>query len=229
MKRRLALAFTLLMAPLFTLPETTAAPSNQSPTTIDYFNVSIVRPGDFGPNVWVVQLRLHSMGYSVVLDSVYGPQTYRAVTHFQGANGLVKDGVVGPATQRALGIALAGSTARTPSSIFQPTSPSRTVNSPTVVANVERWHSLAIQAGWTEAQWPKLACIINRESRGNPLSNTSGHWGLLQIHTGTLGYIQQAGGTNIWQLFDPAMNLAVGYRMFLARGWGPWASTTGGC
>jgi hypothetical protein len=184
------------------------------------FSVPIVQLGSFGPDVFAVQLRLHQFGYTVVLDSVYGPQTYRAVTHFQRANGLVADGVVGPATQRAMGIVLG----------WHPVvSVSRTVTSPAVVANVERWHQAALQAGWSESQWPKLACVINRESRGNPLSRTGHYFGLLQINNGALGYIQQAGGSSVWDLFDGPMNLRVGYRMYLARGWSPWSSTTGGC
>ena len=48
-------------------------------------------------------------GQAVLLpaDGVYGPQTERAVRHFQSRKGLTVDGVVGSQTARALGVDLA--------------------------------------------------------------------------------------------------------------------------
>ena len=52
-----------------------------------------------GAGVRLVQHRVH-----VAVDGVYGPGTARAVRRFQKAHGLHPDGIVGPATWRALGI-----------------------------------------------------------------------------------------------------------------------------
>lgn len=51
-----------------------------------------------------VQTALRSYGYSIVVDGLYGPQTTRAVRHWQRANGLTIDGIAGPITQASLGI-----------------------------------------------------------------------------------------------------------------------------
>ena len=61
-----------------------------------------VRPtisqGDTGMDVIFLQQRLH-----VTADGIFGPKTVSAVRHFQSTHNLVVDGVVGPATWKALG------------------------------------------------------------------------------------------------------------------------------
>jgi uncharacterized protein (TIGR02594 family) len=61
-----------------------------------------LREGDRGPRVRDLQLTLKSLTYAVDLDGVFGPQTRRAVSSFQLANGLTIDGVVGPFTAAKL-------------------------------------------------------------------------------------------------------------------------------
>lgn len=58
-------------------------------------------PGDTGQEVVQVQMYLRSFGYSVKVDGTYGPQTTRAVQHFQRANKLLADGEAGPITMAA--------------------------------------------------------------------------------------------------------------------------------
>lgn len=65
-------------------------------------NSATVSPGDADMQVAKVQLTLKSMGYSLVVDGVYGPQTGKAIRHFQKANGLYVDGIVGPRTAAIL-------------------------------------------------------------------------------------------------------------------------------
>jgi hypothetical protein len=62
-----------------------------------------LRQGATGGDVNYLQRRLREYGYNVEVDSKFGPKTASAVRAFQNANGLVPDGIVGPATWAALG------------------------------------------------------------------------------------------------------------------------------
>ena len=66
--------------------------------------------GDKGQDVTKIQQRLRQYGYmDAPADGIFGQATYNAVIRFQKKNGLKADGVVGPATAAALGVALSGS------------------------------------------------------------------------------------------------------------------------
>ena len=81
-----------------TTPTTTAAraPRSLAPT-------STLKPGDTGAQVKRLQRALAQLGYSPgSVDGDYGPSTVAAVKRFQQASKLTADGVVGPATLRAL-------------------------------------------------------------------------------------------------------------------------------
>ena len=73
--------------------------------------------GDRGADVTRIQQKLRQYGYmSAPADGIFGQATYEAVVWFQQKNGLRADGVVGPATAAALGVALSsGSGAATAS------------------------------------------------------------------------------------------------------------------
>lgn len=64
------------------------------------------RPFMVGPDVRRVQERLIELGerFSMNPDGEFGHVTDRAVTAFQGENGLEPDGIVGPGTRKALGL-----------------------------------------------------------------------------------------------------------------------------
>jgi peptidoglycan hydrolase-like protein with peptidoglycan-binding domain len=55
-----------------------------------------------GTNVRKIQLLLRARGAALGVDGIFGPQTENAVKQFQGAKGLVVDGVVGNQTWSAL-------------------------------------------------------------------------------------------------------------------------------
>lgn len=59
-------------------------------------------PGDSGDDIFAVQNKLAALGYHLGADGVYGPATEAAVKEFQASHGLEVDGLVGPATYRAL-------------------------------------------------------------------------------------------------------------------------------
>ena len=61
---------------------------------------AVVKRGDRGAKVERIQ---RALGLSPA-DGVFGPATKRAVKRFQRRHGLVPDGVVGPATNAALGL-----------------------------------------------------------------------------------------------------------------------------
>ena len=66
--------------------------------------VKVLREGDHGAEVELMQARLHALGYmrKGEIDGDFGKITKGAVLCFQLENGLDPDGVCGPATQAAL-------------------------------------------------------------------------------------------------------------------------------
>lgn len=68
-----------------------------------------LRRGSRGDLVTTLQKRLKTWGYYTGnVDGVFGSQTEQAVKYFQRKNGLAADGIVGPATAKAVGISLTG-------------------------------------------------------------------------------------------------------------------------
>lgn len=58
--------------------------------------------GDTGVGVTNLQKNLNTLGFSLEVDSVFGPKTENAVRAFQKTNGLEIDGIVGPKTQNSM-------------------------------------------------------------------------------------------------------------------------------
>lgn len=218
---RVALVFTLLMIlALFGLimamenaPSASASPAVQVATCAT------------GDAVTRVQQRLAAFGYTVAVDGDYGPQTTRAVRHFQKVNGLVADGIAGPITSAALGIT-AGATAVSPAvrgaqTQITPPPPapvSFDAKCPQYVGLVEFF-----SPGW-DVQ--RMDAIMYRESRCRPdvTSNTGCCRGLFQIHQLHVPNLGVCGVYSASDLFDPGKNVcaaAVVYRR--AGGMSPWA------
>lgn len=66
---------------------------------------TILKKGSRGSEVQVLQRKLTSLGYSTKgVDGIFGANTDQAVRQFQKARHLAVDGIVGPATKKALGI-----------------------------------------------------------------------------------------------------------------------------
>lgn len=69
-----------------------------------------IQQGSTGADVRTVQQKLKNWGYyRGAVDGIYGAQTRKAVVWFQQKNGLTADGIVGPATLKALGMSASGS------------------------------------------------------------------------------------------------------------------------
>ncbi|HEX9883936.1 MAG TPA: peptidoglycan-binding domain-containing protein, partial [Desulfobaccales bacterium] len=62
----------------------------------------LIKEGDTGPAVLLVQSRLRELGYDQGAESGFGPDTSEAVRRFQRGQGLRPDGVVGPRTRARL-------------------------------------------------------------------------------------------------------------------------------
>ncbi len=99
----LSLSTLSLMAPFVAVATTPALACDCNQGTIVPVNLSgLPQLGSSGPEVFVIQQQLNQAGFAVAADGVFGSDTDRAVRSFQSANGLVVDGVVGPATRQAL-------------------------------------------------------------------------------------------------------------------------------
>lgn len=81
-------------------------------------------------------------------------------------------------------------------------------------------------APWPEYLWPVVACLVSRESKGNPLAiGSAAERGLLQVHPITWPYLAGYGITPDG-LFDPATNIRAGYLLYLeAGGLRPWGGS----
>ena len=79
-----------------------AAPAIALPQAAQPIAWPVVRRGSDGQPVRSLQYLLRARGHTVAVDGAFGARTDRAVRAFQRSRGLAVDGVVGPATWRAL-------------------------------------------------------------------------------------------------------------------------------
>lgn len=94
-RRALAAALAILCLLALLIPITAQAAS--------------LRVGSRGEEVKTLQTKLKRWGYYTGgVDGIFGNGTKAAVVYFQKANGLTPDGVVGPATAKALGMSTGG-------------------------------------------------------------------------------------------------------------------------
>lgn len=69
-------------------------------------DATLSKTGSRGEEVRQIQQKLSNWGYySGKVDGIYGIETKNAVVRFQRKNGLTSDGIAGPATLRAMGLA----------------------------------------------------------------------------------------------------------------------------
>nr|WP_224771221.1 peptidoglycan-binding protein [Metabacillus idriensis] len=78
-------------------------PSSVSPSVPAMNNGQILKKGSRGPAVEELQRKLTSLGFSTKgIDGAFGNNTDQAVRQFQKSRRLTVDGIVGPATRKAL-------------------------------------------------------------------------------------------------------------------------------
>lgn len=104
------------------------------------------------------------------------------------------------------------------------------------------WYPLAIEVGWPDELWPRLAKIMWRESRCQPDAHydgdpNGGSYGLMQIngfwcrprYAGDPGWLQSAGVLDTCdELYDPETVLHASLHVYIyslyqnKNGWHPW-------
>lgn len=98
----LALALSCAFAASVSAAQSRAGGASSDGTVAVAAHDGVLKRGSRGPLVVQLQRRLE-----LPADGVFGPQTARAVRHFQARKGLTVDGIVGPQTASALGVELA--------------------------------------------------------------------------------------------------------------------------
>nr|DAD89174.1 MAG TPA: Lysozyme [Siphoviridae sp. ct5Px37] len=73
-----------------------------TPVTTQTGNTDLLRKGDRGDDVKLLQHRLNLLGWQLTEDGIWGIKTDQAVRNYQYKAGLTVDGIVGPKTQAAL-------------------------------------------------------------------------------------------------------------------------------
>ena len=107
-------------------------------------------------------------------------------------------------------------------------------------SDVDRWYESAIAAGWSEADWPRLACVIHRESRGNPAAHNPRYpddsYGLIQLNMRAhRDWVGPLVGGDFTRLFNGFVNLKTGRTLYdmavgyYGNGWRPWFASDGSC
>jgi hypothetical protein len=182
-----------------------------------------LRLGSVGDDVREVQEALRTLGYAVRVDGRFGTQTERVVRHWQRANGLMVDGIVGAATLRSLEIAAPGSgtgrAVRGSAVRVQPApAPPPAVSSYT--GPCSEWASAMEFFGLPPETFGP---IMYRESRCRPdvTSSTGCCHGLLQVHRIHLPKPECRAYSQA-DLFDPAINICVASILFKRSGLAPW-------
>ena len=179
--------------------------------------------GDSGAEVAEVQEALVEGGWWTWVGGEFGPHTLKTVRAFQRANGLQVDGIVGPVTGSALGLATAERGTQT-----QIAAPEVVIAPPPAptAGRCTEWEStlefFAPPQGWDVVRMSK---IMYRESRCRPdvTSSTGCCHGLLQMHQMHVRNLAPCGVYSASDLFSPGKNICSASILFQrAGGYSPW-------
>jgi peptidoglycan hydrolase-like protein with peptidoglycan-binding domain len=143
------------------------------------FGARLIRRGMVGWDVSTLQFRLSKGGVRISgIDGIFGRSTLGAVRRFQSRRGLVVDGLVGPATRRAL--------TRTPHRGGSKASPSRGASPEKVYKMLGHWARyygvgprLVRAVAWMESgfQWN--------------VTSSAGAWGVMQVMPATWRFVER--------------------------------------
>jgi peptidoglycan hydrolase-like protein with peptidoglycan-binding domain len=154
--------------------------------------------------------QLHRFGYTINTPA----RAERAIRHWQRANGLTVDGIVGPAVLASLGLDRLPPTASVPAVRLDPP--------PAPAADTVEG---IIRDVWPDDLEDHALAIATRESRLVPTARNACCFGLFQIHwrahhlwlTSDLGITQPA------ELLDARTNAQAAFALYQLDGWAPWA------
>lgn len=180
----------------------------------------LVRFGDRGDRVTYVQTLLVQVGYVAVdIDGRFGPDTLKAVKHWQKVNGIEQTGIVGPKTWRAF---TAIKIATTPLSAGSGgLKPATRVNPPQAPpGDVEA----IIRDVWPDEIEGWAVSVASRESNLQPGARNWCCYGLFQIYFQVhRSWLDDYGVYQPSDLFDPRVNATVALALYQATGPEPWA------
>lgn len=208
--RRIGVLLCMIVAVGAAVPRGEVA---MSAPTVTPTHVAVAQPDG---NVMAAQSWLANRGYSTRPTGYYDDITRRAVAHFQRANGIAPDGIVGPAVLRAMGLPISSTTA----------APPVTAPPPSPVAGRCPYTHLLVEYSLPVGYFDR---VMYRESRCQANAYNGRHrdrsYGLLQINTkGALwGELKRRCGlTSKDQLFDPRTNVACAAQLYKVYGKKPW-------
>lgn len=167
-----------------------------------------------------VQRALSNFGYVIAVDGFYGPQTVRAVKHWQRVNGLLVDGIAGPVTLPTL---LGAKRSATQSQTASP--PPAPTPQPTDF-NCESWRPLFVKHN---IPFDKFLPIMQRESRCSNarnynVSTRDDSFGVLQTNRwGNLDAVWTRNGMSRSEHATPEGGVRAAAMLYRACGsMGPW-------
>ena len=204
-------AVVAALAPVDIIAAGTGSVETVTVSTLDGTGGGLLHVGDTGLRVAEVQQLLASFGYTVRVDGVYGPQTARAVAHWQHANHLRGGGrVVDTDTLSSL---------RTTAEVRKTPVPGRATTRPPTGTGVVT----IIRNIWPPDLADRAVAIAMRESRLQPGARNACCYGLFQIHYGAHhAWLATIGVTSPSQLLDPVVNATAAYALYQRDGWHPW-------
>lgn len=199
-------AATVLAVLCWSIPETDAA----APATIRHTAPATIRHVDIDTTLQALD-RLHSFGYTIDTAA----RADRAIRHWQRANGLTVDGIIGPETLASLRLGSPGATATVPAvrNTTPPPAPAAATSPEQIIRDI-----------WPDDLEDRAVQIAYRESRLQPAARNACCYGLFQInYRAHRAWLPGIGVTSPADLLDPATNAAAALALYQAAGWGPWS------
>jgi peptidoglycan hydrolase-like protein with peptidoglycan-binding domain len=166
--------------------------------------------------------RLHAYGYAIDTPT----RADRAIRHWQKANGLTVDGIVGPQTLASLGLGgtAAGADAGGRRAPAAP-KPARPTPQPAASRPAAGDVEAVIRDVWPDDLEDWALRIVSRETGRtfDPTVRNSCCWGLFQLNWSShRGWMAGFGITDPHQLLDARTNAELAYQLYLLDGKRPW-------